>query len=204
MRNETRDRASRHALWGFALLAVSVGGIAIANIALPGSGITSAETRSLAGESARVCVIDLERVFESAPQRTEMEATLQARDTQIREEINNKKKEIERLKGELGLNQPGSGEHTRIQRDLVQKQADLQFVSDQFEKEMEGKVLELRDALLGGIDKVVERVCDAEGFDIVIQKEFKIPRTKVVWNAVFYSRPSVDITDLVIAALPKE
>jgi len=191
----TKDRrgAPAGALWG----------VAIVVAALVGSRFPLEGNVRAAVEPARVCSIDLERVFDSAPQRASMEEGLVARDTQIREEIDAKKKEIDRMKGELDLNRPGTDEHNRIQRELVQKQADLRYISEQFEEEMERRVLDLRDQLLGEIDKVVRQVCDQEGFDLVVQKDFKIPKTKVVWNAVFFTRPAYDITDRVIAALPK-
>jgi len=194
MGSSNRRRLPAGALWGVAIFVA-----ALAGSRFPASGNAPA-----APEPARVCSIDLERVFDSAPQRAAMEEGLVARDAQIREEIDAKKKEIDRMKGELELNRPGTDEHNRIQRELVQKQADLRFISEQFEGEMERRVLDLRDQLLGEIDKVVRSVCDQEGFDLVIQKDFKIPKTKVVWNAVFFVRPAYDITDRVIAALPKE
>lgn len=193
MGTSVRRAAPTGALWAVAVVVAALVG---ANFPLAGSA-------SAPPQPARVCSIDLERVFDSAPQRTAMEEGLVARDAQIREEIDAKKKELDRLKGELDLVRPGTDDHNKLQRELVQKQADLRFVSEQYEEEMERRVLELRDQLLGEIDKVVRQVCDDEGFDLVIQKDFKIPKTKVVWNAVFFSRPAYDITDRVIAALPK-
>jgi len=114
-----------------------------------------------------------------------------------------RRQEIERLKGELDLNRPGTDEHNRIQRELVAKQADLRFISEQYEQQMEQRVLALRDELLGEIERVIGVVCEAESFDIVIQKEFKIPQTKVIWKTAFFARPQYDITDRVIAALSK-
>lgn len=194
METKVRRGTPAGALWGAAIVIA----------ALAGARFSASGNAPVAGEPARVCSIDLERVFDSAPQRAAMEEGLVARDAQIREEIETKKKEIDRMKGELDLNRPGTEEHSRIQRELVQKQADLRFISEQFENEMEKRVLDLRDQLLGEIDKVVRQVCDQDGFDIVLQEDFKIPKTSVVWKAVFFTRPAYDITDRVIAALPKE
>jgi Skp family chaperone for outer membrane proteins len=148
--------------------------LAIGGAALLGAAIPATATRN-AGIPAIVCTIDLERVFEAAPRRAEMEAGLQARDAELKTEIEGKRKEIEKLKGELDLTRPGSDEHSRLQRELVAKQADLRFVGEQAEEEMERRVLELRDKLLGEIEKVVADVCEAQGYDIVVQREFKIP-----------------------------
>jgi Skp family chaperone for outer membrane proteins len=182
-----------------------LGTIAILVAALFGLRMTtSAEFRPSAGETARVGVIDLERVFDSSPQRVEMEASIQARDAEIREEVETKKKDLDRMKGELELVKPGTDEYQRIQRDMVQRQADLRFLADQYEHEMERRVLEARGELIKEIEIVVQRVCDAEGYDVVLQKEFQIPKTAVSWQVAFFSRPQFDITDRVIAAMPKE
>jgi Skp family chaperone for outer membrane proteins len=147
MGTSVRRAAPTGALWA----------VAVVVAALVGARFPLAGSASSPPEPARVCSVDLERVFDSAPQRATMEEGLVARDAQIREEIESKKKEIDRMKGELDLVRPGTEDHSKLQRELVQKQADLRFVSEQYEEEMERRVLELRDQLLGEIDKVEGR-----------------------------------------------
>lgn len=165
------------------------------------AGQAASGSARFAGVPARVCVIDLEQVFDNAPQRIGMEERLQARDDEIRQEIEVKKGEIERMKGELELNRPDSEEYQRISRELVQKQADLRYVTERFQQEMEKRVLEARGELLKEIEAVVARVCETDGFDIVLQREFKIPKTPAVWNTAFFVRPEFDITERVVAEL---
>ncbi len=176
-------------------------GVVLFSVVLIGWGEVSSGSGPAVGEPARVCVVDLERVFDGAPQREAMESSLQARDEEIVQLVSARRKELERLKGELALVASGSDEYQRIQREMVQKQADLKFQSEQFEREMATRVLTARENLLKEIEAVVAIVCDREGFDIVLQREFKIPKTAVVWNTAFFARPGFDITDRVIEAL---
>jgi len=176
-------------------------GVVLVSAALIGWVEVTSGSGTAVGEPARVCVVDLERVFDSAPQREAMESSLQARDEEIVQLVKERRKELDRLKGELALLASGSAEYQRIQREMVQKQADLKFQSEQYDKEMASRVLRARENLLNEIEAVVASVCDREGFDIVLQREFKIPKTAVVWNTAFFARPMFDITDRIIEAL---
>ena len=151
--------------------------------------------------TARVCVVDLERVFNSSPKLDSMDAEIQQREEEILALAKAAKSELELLKGELDNVRPDSEEHQRIRRQLVTKQDDLRVQSEKWEREMQSRVLAAKDKLLGEIESVVARVCDETGFDIVLQKEFKIPKTPVTWTTAFYTRPEFDITERVISAL---
>ena len=176
-----------------------LGILAVATIV--GVTITTIGASNWSSPPARVCVVDLEKVFDSSPQRSTMEDALQKRDEEIKALVKQGKQQLEQIKAEMDLLSPGSEEHQRLNRSLVQKRADLQFQSEQWEREMEGRIFEMRKSLLQEIEAVVNRVCESEGFDIVFQREFKIPKTAVVWNTAFFARPEYDITERVIAAL---
>ncbi len=180
-------------LWSLGILALATFLITIAGSIranAPGPGVP-----------ARVCIVDLERVFNSSPKLASMDAEIQVREDEIVALAKAGKAELERLKGELELVKPGSSEHQKIRRDLATKQEDLRFQSEQWEREMQTRVIGAKEQLLKEIEVVVIQVCETDGFDIVLQKEFKIPKTPVSWTTAFYTRPEFDITERVISAL---
>ena len=187
--NTTSPSPTRLVLW---ILAVA---------AIVGVGVTTTGASNWSAPPARVCVVDLEKVCDASPQRVTMEEALQQRDEEIKGLVAAAKQELTQLKLEMEELIPGSEEHQRVNRTLVQKRADLQFQSEQWEREMEKRIFDMRSSLIQEIETVVNRVCESEGFDIVFQREFKIPKTAVVWNTAFFARPEFDITERVITAL---
>lgn len=181
------------------LLAMGVPTLLLGMILADGGALSARTT--VQAPPARVCIVDLERVFDSAPQRDSMEASLRARDEEIKKIADEAKEEIERLKGELALLEKGHSEYLAKERELNTKQSDLRFQAEQWNREMTDRMVAARNDLLEQIRVVVQTVCDTEGFDIVLQRDFKIPDTPVVWSTAFYSRPEYDITDRVIAGL---
>ncbi|MHC4935960.1 MAG: OmpH/Skp family outer membrane protein [Planctomycetota bacterium] len=150
---------------------------------------------------ARVCMVDVIRVFDNAPQLAQIEASLNERQDELQALAESLRAELKRIEGELGLLQKGHPEYLAKERELNAKQADFRFQSEQWKEELERRFVDARDGLLAQIRAVVQTVCDQEGFDIVVQRDFRLPETPVVWSVGFYVRPEYDITDRVIAAL---
>ena len=194
-----RNRGPRSTARTLLLIAAAIPTVLL-GVMLVDGGALSART-TVQAPPARICIVDLERVFDSAPQRATMEASLRARDEEIKEIADAAKAEIERMKGELEMLTKGHPEYLAKERELNTKQADLRFQAEQWNREMQQRMVDARNGLLDQIRTVVQSVCDNEGFDIVLQRDFKIPDTPVVWSTAFYARPEYDITDRVIAGL---
>ena len=121
---------------------------------------------------SRICVIDLQKVFDSSPQRDELESTLKVAEReklQVMEGIN---KEILKLQSEGKLYRPGSSEYDRIQHGLSQKQAEFGFLQKKFDRELTEMLFDARKQVLLSIRDQMKEVCQSRGFDMVIQRAY--------------------------------
>ncbi len=107
-------------------------------------------------------------------------------------------KELQRLKGEMGLVKDGSTEHRNLQTQLLHGTADLQFEAEQSEKDFIRKRATKFKIVLDLIHKKTVEYCKSRNIDMVLQKKLTLEENMPSWESVFYHRPEFEITDDVI------
>lgn len=150
--------------------------------------------------SSSICVIDLQKVFDSSPRRGELETDLKVAEGEKIKVMEGVNTDIQKLSSELKLYRPGSAEFDRIQHQLGQKQAEFEFLQKKFDRELTEMLLDARNQVLLKIRDEMQVVCQNRGFDIVIQKGYA-PKQSPPLEIVLWARPQFDITDEVLTRL---
>lgn len=188
---------------GFSGAVVGVAGLLVALLAFGDERDSNAVPQPVLFPPARIAVVDLEKVLEGMDRRAKLEA-------EIREEFEAKKasleelqKVIQRLQGELELLKPGSDEGKRIQREIAQKEAEVDFNKKQYTADIEEKRNRHFDGLLAQIQAVTREYAHERGINLVLQRQLRIQPEVPPWESVVFAEDPLDITSDIVEILNK-
>ncbi len=118
-----------------------------------------------------VAVVDVEKVFNESDERSNIEATIQGRISQLQQLEQEKRQEINALRGDLEIMDPTSpnyeAKRNELREALIQLRVHLEVAQREIEQE---KALQL-EAIYRKIIHVVENIAKAEGYDLVLFRD---------------------------------
>jgi outer membrane protein len=145
-----------------------------------------------AAAEMKIAVLNVQRaVTESAQAQAEL--------AKIQERLNAGQAEIQQMNNEMMEMQErlvrdgdvmSDADARRLQRQLQDKQADIQFRINRLQQELEDRQREVLESMAPRIDAVVGDLIEQEGYDLVLHRQ-----------NVLYVGPSHDITRLVTERL---
>ncbi len=150
---------------------------------------------ALAGGSAfaeqRVAVVDRQRALAQTEDGLRAQATLKKIFDVKQQELNRRQTELGRQQEEFEKQvKTMPPEQLRKKAEDLQKQGmELQQTFVAYNGELDKKRKEMTDPLLDKLDAVIKRMAQAEGFDVVIDRQ-----------AAAYVKPEFDLTDRAIKA----
>ena len=158
----------------------------------------------------RVAVVEVQEVFNNMDEKAAVEAEISQQAQQLNQEDQNRQNEIKALRSDLSVLSPEADAYsqtrTELQRKLIEYQAWKEFSKRQLERE---KALRM-EALYRKIISAIEQVAQANGYDLVIQKDDERNLSSadnqqqltalILQRKVLYSDPNLNITDQVIQA----
>ncbi len=148
-----------------------------------------------------IAVVDLERVFDSSNDKTLMEKQIEA-DYQVKiGELEQLKKDISNLQKELNIKVEGSDAFNEIQDNLAVKSTMIKLKQERFKREIDQRQAQAFNAVYESIHACARKVATEQGIDILLQRRLRVSQEAPPWESVFFARPEVDITELVIKTL---
>jgi len=157
-----------------------------------------------------VAVADLQRVFENLNEKVQMEADIQTRAEQIKQEQDKKQRELQLLKGDLDLLAPDTPAYAQKQLQLesqaIQLQAWMAFQQKKIQRERVAQIENLYQQVLDAVGMVSKQ----NGYDLVLFKEQQVNfgnanpeqlSAAIQVRKVLYSADELDITDQIITRM---
>jgi len=145
----------------------------------------------LAAQELKIGYINSERLLrESAPAKAaqaKLEAEFGRREREITEDANQLKAAADRLDKDAPT--LGEAERNRRQRELVERDRDLQRKRRAFQEDLNQRKNEELANVVERANRVIKQIFDDEKYDLILQ------------DGVVFAGPRVDITDKVIRAL---
>ncbi|MBN1417261.1 MAG: OmpH family outer membrane protein [Planctomycetes bacterium] len=151
-----------------------------------------------------VAVVDLSTLFETYPGRGAMESVLSMEKSQLEEEIDRRKKEIEKMREELASLDPLTAAYRQRQEEFVQAQRGLEFRAETGTRDLQQKRTAFRNRIVREIEEAVERFGRERGYDLILQREWTLSREELSWKSVLFASPTVDVTEAVASAMIDE
>lgn len=151
--------ATRHVVVLFAALlviAVGIGGATAAN--------------ALQAKPTAVAVVDLQRIFENLKQQQQIRADLQTRQEHLRQQQEDKRKQVSTLQADLDLLAEGSAAYQQKAAERDKAVIDLQVWQEYETRKLRIDEQLMVEQLFRQANQTIERVADDNGFDLVLFK----------------------------------
>lgn len=151
--------ATRHVVILFAALlviAVGIGGATAAN--------------ALQAKPTAVAVVDLQRIFENLKQQQQIRADLQTRQEHLRQQQEDKRKQVSTLQADLDLLAEGSAAYQQKAAERDKAVIDLQVWQEYETRKLRIDEQLMVEQLFRQANQTIERVADDNGFDLVLFK----------------------------------
>ncbi len=150
---------------------------------------------------ARIAVIDLEKVLEGMKRRAELEAEIRQEYESKKQSLEEAQKQIQKLRGELELLKSGSEDAGRLEKEIVQKEAELDYNKKRFTSDLEEKRNRHFDGLLERIHEVTQSYAGERGINLVLQRQLRIQPETPPWEAVVHAEHALEITGDIVEIL---
>lgn len=144
-------------------------------------------------------IVDVNRVFEKSAKWQAMEKVLEARRASYQQEIDALAQEVETLRNGLEKAAAGSAEFTRLQAELIKKEAYLGSMSQQYDLELGRADAANYDGFTVELDATIADLAKESGLGLVIQRT--LATSEGEWRSVLYADPGADLTARVIERL---
>lgn len=189
----------------------------IAVVLVAGLGLTGwfgANARELmAGRPSSVAVVDVNLVFESLKERTQVQADLESQLEQLNQDAQDQKRKLEELKSDLDILAPDTPAYNEKQAKLEQSAIELQaWQTFQTQKLQRERGIQIERLYRKMID-AVGRISQQNGYDLVLFKEkpvdFRGTKPEALHAAiqsrkVLWSSEELDLTDQTIQLVNNE
>lgn len=151
----------------------------------------SIPTQALAAET-KIGVVDMRKVVATSTQAKSMMEKLQQEFKPREEKIINAEKALKEKSEKLQRNAAimGESEKSKLERELVSGQRDLQRMQEEFREDSTARYQEEMQKLLEQVKKVVNEIANKEKYDIILHQDTNL-----------FASSQVDITDKVVKSL---
>jgi Skp family chaperone for outer membrane proteins len=160
---------------------------------------------------ARVGVVDVPAVSERYLKTTELENHFELRRVKLSEQPDALREKIDRTARSLREEfKPGTNEFQERSKQLAMLEAELQWFVEEQGRQIEQELAGSLRLIFDDIRDVVGELAEQKGIDVVLAAD-RIPegapatttqaRQQIILQKVLYWRPSVDLTDDVVARL---
>ena len=145
----------------------------------------------LAAEALKIGCIDFQRVLNESDAGKKAKADLETLVKSKQSTIDEKGKTIEKMKGDLEKQASVlSGDAKKSKEEELEKLLrEYQRLVQDSQTEVKKKELELTDAIIKDMRKIVEKIGEDEGYTLIMER---------TGGMVLYSKKDIDITDAVI------
>lgn len=159
----------------------------------------------------RVGVVDVTKILENCKKNKQWQEKAEADRSRVQAEFQQMRKDLEALQANIKQRKPGSSDYFALMGEYEEKRAVMEGRNSFYENKFTQEMQQWMEALYSDFLKVTEMVAREKGLDIVLGKEtLEMPAPtlrdfmlSVKTQKVLYSRPELDITDDVLAALDK-
>lgn len=164
--------------------------------------------------ATKVAVVDVPAVSDAYYKKTALEDDFEAMRAKFREQVDKEKKEIETLRRSMEEQfKPGTPDFEQRKEEGVLRETRLKLYMEREGGNLDGIVNASLRSIFEDIHKVVGKVAEEDGLDIVLAKD-ELPvekpnssdvlRQQIMLHKVMYFRPSLNITAKVIQRLNDE
>jgi Skp family chaperone for outer membrane proteins len=160
---------------------------------------------------ARVGIVDVTKVLENCKKNKQWQEKAEADRSRVQAEFQQMRKDLEALQANIKQRKPGSSDYFSLMSEYEEKRAVMEGRNTFYENKFTQEMQQWMESLYTDFMKVTEMVAREKGLDVVLGKEtLEMPAPtlrdfmlSVKTQKVLYSRPELDITDDVLAALDK-
>ncbi|MFW6060589.1 MAG: OmpH family outer membrane protein [Phycisphaeraceae bacterium] len=170
---------------------------------------------ALQAEPSAVAVVDVQQVFSSLKERTQLEADIQGRAEQLQQQAEDKENQIQQLQQELQVLNPGSEAHEHKQDEYGEAVMHFQVWTRFEQRKLQVEHALQLERLYRRTREAVAKIADERGYDIVLYKEQPLEldrqnleldqvRSQIAIRKVLYASDDADITDRVVQRMNNE
>lgn len=157
---------------------------------------------------ARIGVVSVQKVLLDGDKNKSWDTVIRAEGARMKAELEQIRSEIIAGDAKLKTKSPDSSDYTRLERELMEKAANLKAKEEFFQQDMMSRQHRWAEKSFRGVLKAVDTVAKDKGLDIVLVKEeyrwpvnsanelVSVMRT----SKVLYNSEELDVTDAVLAA----
>lgn len=145
--------------------------------------------------------VDLNRLFESAPARAQLEGELGAHRSQLEEVLRTIDGQLAELATELNLLEKGTQRHEELELRVLTLQQKRALEQRRLTEEFARKKAAFHDRILEGIEREIEAYAREHGYSAILQREFTLSQESRSWKAALYVEPTSDVTDAILTRL---
>ena len=162
-------------------------GMVMSIIFLVGAGVTG----SAGSAEIKVGCVDIQRAMNECQAGIEAKNLIAKEMEKLQKLFGDRQKELQIMKENLDKQSPMMKPDVRVakEKDFQTKVRDYQRWLEDNQKEIQQKGMEMERTVLQGIQKVVKKIAEEEGYTLVLEKNE---------NIVLFSSKTIDFTDRVI------
>lgn len=161
-------------------------------------------------EPTAVAVVNMERVFDSLDERTQIEAQMRSRQEQLSRERDRRRQEVQQLSQDIEVLNPDSDAYRQKESELRERLAEFRVWAEMEEQQLNiDRGLHLESLYRRTVNAIGE-IADEMGYDIVLYKEGPLElqgsdpgeiQTQIAIRKVLHASDEVDITDRVVQTM---
>jgi Skp family chaperone for outer membrane proteins len=160
---------------------------------------------------AKIGVVNVTKVLENSQKHKQWQEKMQAKQTEMRNEFQKMREELEALQANLKLRTAGSEDFLSLRQELAEKTALMEAKDESYRTRVEAEMQSWTESLYQELLKVVEQVAKAKGLDMIIADELldlPAPTLRdfmltIKTKKLLYHNANYDMTEEVLAALDK-
>jgi len=164
-----------------------------------------------ATNAPKIGVVNVTTVLENSKKHKQWQEKMQAEQTQMRQQFQKMREELEALQANLKLRTPGSEEFLKLREEMKEKGAILEAKDESYRDRVEMKMRNWTESLYQEMLKVTEQVAKDKGLDMIIADEIlDLPAPSlrdfmltIKTRKLLYHNSNFDLTDEVLVALNK-
>lgn len=172
-------------------------------------------TAALQAQPTATAVVDVQQVFSSLEERTQLEADMQGRAEQFSQQRQNREQQIQQLQQELQVLNPGSDAYQQKQDEYGKAVMEYQVWARFEEQKLKVEHALQLERLYRRTTDAISKVAQEYGYDIVLYKEQPLQlnrqelnidqvRSQIAIRKVLYASDTVEVTDRVIQRMNNE
>ena len=153
------------------------------------------------GEPARVGVVDLNQIFKGCKKMKNLEQSYAQAAAAENENLKAQQERVTSAKEDLALLEKGTTRYEELERKLFGYMQEALFERNKANERLARLKVQYHDELMREIKDSIREYGKKNGYTVILQREFTLPKEMNTWQAVLYQDDAADLTEAILAVL---